>query len=54
MSVVVNETQLAEFVHEVTHARPSRADHLSERLLTYVGENLLLLTFISKIGQQQQ
>jgi hypothetical protein len=54
MSVVVNETQLAKFVHEVTHARPSRANHLSERFLTDLRENWLRSAFLSKIGQQQQ
>ena len=39
MPVVINEAQFAELVHEVTHARPSRADHLSEHFLTYLGEN---------------
>src|ERR1043166_3737358 len=33
-TVVIDETQLTELVHEVAHARPGRADHLSECLLT--------------------
>ena len=53
MSVVINETQLAEFVHEVTHARPSRANHLIERFLTDLREDWLRSALLSEIGQQQ-
>ena len=53
MSVVVNETQFTELVHEVAHARPGRADHLSECFLTDLRENWLRSAFLSKIGQQQ-
>ena len=54
MSVVINETQFAELVHEVAHARPGRADHLSECFLTDLCENWLRSAFFSKIGHQQQ
>jgi hypothetical protein len=33
VSVVIDESQLTEFVHEGAHTRPCGADHLCERLL---------------------
>ena len=54
MSVVIDETQLTELVHEVAHARPGCADHLGECLLTDLRKNGLRSAFLSKIGQQQQ
>ena len=54
MSVVFDETQLAELVHEVAHVRPGCADHLSECLLTDLRENGLRSALLSKIGHQQQ
>jgi hypothetical protein len=34
LSVVFDETQFAEFVHEKAYARSRRADHLRQRFLT--------------------
>src|SRR4029079_6358642 len=35
--VVIDEAQFPEFVHEKTHSRPRRADHLGESLLADLG-----------------
>jgi hypothetical protein len=37
MTVVFDQTHFSEFVHEVTDARPSRAYHFGEGLLTDCG-----------------
>jgi hypothetical protein len=37
-AVVLNETQLPEFVHEEIHSRARGADYLRQRFLRYFGE----------------
>ena len=37
-AVVVNETQLPEFVHKGIDPRPGRANHLCQRFLTDLGD----------------
>src|SRR6478672_10920226 len=54
MSVVINETQFAELVHEVADTRAGRADHLGECFLTDLCENWLGSALLSKIRQQEQ
>ena len=54
MSIVINEPQLTELVHEMADARPGRADHLGERFLTDLRKNWFRSAFLSEIGHQQQ
>ena len=54
MAVVINETQMPKLVHEMTHARAGRTDHLSKRLLADFCVDRLRPTFLAKIGHQQQ
>src|SRR5580700_10749567 len=53
-AVVFNEAELAKFVHEETHARPRRSDHLRKRLLADFGDNRLRPGFLAEIRQQQE
>src|ERR1700730_6812546 len=52
--VVVNEAQFSKFVHEETHARPGRADHLRKRLLADFRDYRLRFVFLAKVRQQQE
>ena len=51
---VINEPQLAELIHKETDARAGGADHLGQRFLTDLRNDRLRLTFLPKVGQQQQ
>ena len=53
-AVVVNEAQFSKFVHEETHARPGRADHLRKRLLADFRDYRLRFVFLAKVRQQQE
>ena len=53
-AVVVNEAQLSKFVHEETHARSRRADHLRKRLLADFRDQRLRFIFLAKVRQQQE
>src|ERR1700686_767801 len=53
-AVVFNEAELAKFVHEETHARPRRSNHLRKRLLADFGDDRLRLGFLAEIRQQQE
>ena len=46
VAVVINKTQFPEFVHEKTHARSRRADHLRQCLLADFRYDWLRPTFI--------
>src|SRR6202023_3532736 len=53
-AVVVNKTQFQKFVHEKTHARSRRADHLRQCLLADFRDDWLRPTFLAKICQKQK
>ena len=53
-TVVLDKAQLPKLVHEMTHTRSRRADHLREGLLADLRENGLRSAFLAKIGQQEQ
>src|SRR5277367_4010901 len=53
-SVVLDEPQLAEFVHEKTDAGSGRADHFRKRLLTDLRNQRLGPSFLAEIREQQQ
>src|SRR6185369_17867493 len=53
-SVVFDKTQLAELVHEKTHARSGRADHLRQHFLTKLSHDRLRLTFLAEICKQKE
>jgi hypothetical protein len=53
-AVVLNEAQLSKFVHEETHSRPRRSDHLRERLLADFRDYRLGCPFLAKVRQQQE
>src|ERR1700686_3044919 len=52
--VVVDEAQLAEFIHEEAHARSCRADHFCEHFLADLGNNRLRLTLLAKVRQDKK
>ena len=54
MAIVVDESHLTKLVHEMTHARARRADHVSERFLTDLRDDGLRPSLLAEIGQQQQ
>ena len=51
-AVVVNKTQFTKFVHEKTHARSRRTDHLRQCLLADFRYDWLRPTFLAKIRQK--
>jgi len=53
-AVVVDEAQLSKFVHEETHARPRRSDHLCKRLLADFRDHRLGCPFLAEVRQQQE
>src|ERR1700726_507666 len=53
-SIVFDKTQFAEFVHEKTHARSGRADHLRQRFLTERSHDRLRLPFLAEICKQKK
>src|SRR5947209_645513 len=53
-SVVFDETQFAEFVHEKAHARSGRADHLRQRFLTELSHDRLRPAFLAEIRKQKE
>jgi hypothetical protein len=54
LSVIFDETQFAEFVHEKAHARSGRADHLRQRFLTEFSHDRLRLAFLAEICKQKE
>jgi len=54
LTVVVNEAQLPELIHEETDARTCCPDHLGERFLTDFRDHRLGLILFAEVGQQQQ
>ena len=53
-SVVFDKTQFAEFVHEKTHARSGRADHLRQRFLTKRSHDRLRPAFLAEICKEKE
>ena len=53
-SVVVDEAELPELVHEVIDPRTGRADHLGQVLLIDSGHDRLGLAVGAEMGQQQE
>jgi hypothetical protein len=49
VSVVLDEPELAEFVHESAYARPRGADHLGQRLLAYPRYDMLRLPLLAEV-----
>src|SRR5260370_4479123 len=54
VTVVGNEAQLPEFVHEVTDARTRRADDIGQRLLADARRDRLRTAFLAEIRQQEK
>src|ERR1700733_15806439 len=53
-TVVVNETQFAEPVHEKADPRARGTYDLGQRLLAHLGNYQLGRTLLAKVGQQEQ
>jgi hypothetical protein len=53
-SVVANETQLPEPVHEKINPRASRAHHLCQSLLTNCGNCNFGLSVLAEVSQQEK
>src|SRR5258708_4690780 len=53
-AVVLDETQLPEFVHEQIDACARGADHLRQRLLRNLWKHSLRLVLLAVSGQQQK
>src|SRR5256885_13689594 len=53
-SVVLDEAQFAELVHEKAHPRSGRADHLRQRFLTEVSYDRLWPAFLAEICKQKE
>ena len=54
VTVIINETQLAELVHEHTNARSGGADHIGEGFLAHFGNDGFSLSLFSKIGHEEE
>src|ERR1700737_1613723 len=54
LSVVLDKTQFAEFVHEKAHARSGRADHFRQRFLTEISHDRLRPAFLAEIRKQKE
>ena len=53
-SIIVDETQFPEFVHEETDSRSSCANHLRESFVTDVRHHRLRRIFLSEIGEKKK
>ena len=53
-TIVMNEAQLSESVHEEIHSRACGADHFGESLLAYVRHHRFRPAFFSEAGQHQE
>jgi hypothetical protein len=54
LSVVADEAELAEFVHEMADTGSGGADHLRQCFLTDVATDWLRDTFLAEISEQQK
>jgi len=53
-AIVADEAQVSEFVHEITHSRARRADHLCQRFLTKFSHDWLGPTFLAEIRKEKE
>ena len=53
-AVVLDEAQLAKFVHEEADTRPRGAHHFCQRFLADVGNHRLGVTIFPEMGKQEQ
>lgn len=53
-SVVADEAELPEFVHEKAYPRACGADHFSQRLLTDIRTDRRRIAFLAEIRQQEK
>ena len=53
-AVVLDESQLAEAIHEVIDTRPGCPNHFRQHFLTYFGNDLLRRLFFAKLREQQK
>ena len=53
-AVVLDESQLPEFVHEKIDPRARRANYLRQRFLRYFGEHSMKLVFFPETGKQEK
>ncbi len=53
-SIVLDKTQFAEFVHEKTHARSGRADHLRQGFLTDLSHDRLRPAFRAEVCKEKE
>ncbi len=53
-SIVLDKTQFAEFVHEKTHARLGRADHLRQGFLTDLSHDRLRPAFRAEVCKEKE
>src|ERR1700686_4346542 len=54
VAVVIDEAQLAEFIHEEAHPRSRRADHFRQHFLADLGNDRLRLTLLAEICQDKK
>ena len=52
-TIVVDEAQIPELIHEMTDSRTGRADHLRQRILIYCGNCGFVSIFLAEMSQQQ-
>src|SRR4030065_2432613 len=52
-TIILNEAQLPELVHEETHPRPRRPDHVRQQFLTDPGGDKLRLLLLAHDAQPQ-
>ena len=53
-AVVLDETELPEFIHEKIDPRACCANHFRERFLRYFGDQSVRLVFLAVTGEQQK
>ena len=53
-SIVFDVAQFAEFIHEMTDARPGRADHLREDFLTKLSDDRFRCVFLAEIRKEKE
>jgi hypothetical protein len=53
-SIVFDETQFAEFIHEEAHPRSGRADHLGKHFLAVLSDNPLRPTVLAEICKKKE
>jgi len=53
-TIVFDESQFAEPVHEKAHARSGRADHLRQSFLTEPSHDRLRLSLLAEICKQKE